>query len=61
MWFICSKSKTKADIEKGLLFLLIVILIMAVGDLLWSSGEEVWRLDLTDGAGQLVAFTLHVS
>lgn len=41
-----------------LLFLLVIILVMAVRDLLRRRGEEVRRLDLTDGAGQLVPFAL---
>lgn len=43
-----------------LLLLLIVILVMTVGDLLRSHGEQVGRLDLAEGAGQVVAFALQV-
>ena len=43
-----------------LFLLLVIILVVAVGDLLWSLREEVGRLDLADGAGQLVPFALHV-
>lgn len=43
-----------------LLFLLIIILVMAVGDLLWSLREEVGGLDLADGSSQLVSFALHL-
>lgn len=42
------------------LLLLVIILVMAVGDLLWSLREEMGGLDLADGAGQLVPFALHL-
>lgn len=34
---------------------------MAVRDLLWCLGEEVWRIDLAYGAGQLVSLAFMVS
>lgn len=43
-----------------LFLLLVIILVMAVGDLLWSLREEVGGLDLADGPGQLVPLALHL-
>lgn len=43
-----------------LLFLLIIILIVAVGDLLGSLWEQVWRFDLAEGASQMIAFAIQV-
>lgn len=54
------RTQNPVNANAAELFFLIVILIVAVRDLLWRLGEEVWRIDLAYWAGQLVSLAFTV-